>query len=107
VGMYWWQGRQLTWLNPRNVEVKNGQLHLTMRQEPLAEMKAKAIMIIARCPPYESALRLRLLRSQSPPLIRWLSFWFQQEDPAFLGWATEVDVFGCAASHPCTIGAIT
>ena len=31
VGMYWWQGRQPAWFNPRNVEVKDGQLQLTMR----------------------------------------------------------------------------
>jgi len=25
VGMYWWQGRQPAWFNPRNVEVQNGR----------------------------------------------------------------------------------
>jgi hypothetical protein len=42
VGMYWWQGRQPAWFNPRNVTVRSDQLHLTMRREEVpAEMKGR------------------------------------------------------------------
>src|SRR5690242_10192880 len=37
VGMAWWQGRQPAWFSPRNVEVRGGQLRLTMRKEPVPE----------------------------------------------------------------------
>ena len=35
VGMSWWRGRQPAWFNPSNVAVRAGQLHLTMRKEPV------------------------------------------------------------------------
>jgi len=42
VGMTWWQGPQPAWSNPRNLVVRNGQLHLTMRREEVpAAMKAR------------------------------------------------------------------
>ncbi len=107
VGMYWWQGRQPAWFNPRNVEVKNGQLHLTMRQEAIpAEMTTKgyhdytsaALHTKARSSYGYYEVKARPMNSGGSS-----SFWFQQEDPKeFPGWATEVDVFelcGKSAEH--------
>ena len=107
LGMYWWQGRQPAWFNPRNVEVKNGQLHLTMRQETVpAEMKTKgyhdytsaALHTKARSSYGYYEVKARPMNSGGSS-----SFWFQQEDPkVFPGWATEVDVFelcGKSAMH--------
>jgi len=98
VGMYWWQGRQPAWFNPRNVEVKDGQLQLKMRQEEVpAEMKTKgyhdytsaALHTKARSGYGYYEVKARPMNSGGSS-----SFWFQQEDPkVFPGWATEVDVF--------------
>jgi beta-glucanase (GH16 family) len=107
VGMYWWQGRQPAWFNPRNVEVKDGQLHLSMRKEEVrAELKSKgyhdytsaALHTKARLGYGYYEVKARPMNSGGSS-----SFWFQQEDPKeFPGWATEVDVFelcGKSATH--------
>jgi beta-glucanase (GH16 family) len=107
VGMYWWQGRQPAWFNPRNVVVRKGQLQLTMRREEVpAEMKGRGYH------DYTSAALHTKARSsygyyevKACPMNSGgsSSFWFQQEDPkVFPGWATEVDVFelcGKSAMH--------
>jgi len=107
VGMYWWQGRQPAWFNPRNVEVQNGQLHLTMRQESLpAEVKARGYHDYSSAALHSRA-RSRYgyyeVKARSMDSAGSSSFWFQQEDPeAFPGWATEIDVFelcGKSATH--------
>jgi beta-glucanase (GH16 family) len=105
--MYWWQGRQPAWFNPRNVVVRNGQLHLTMRREEVpAEMKEKgyhdyssaALHTKARSSYGYYEVKARAMNSGGSS-----SFWFQQEAPkVFPGWATEVDVFelcGKSAVH--------
>ena len=107
VGMYWWQGRQPAWFSPQNVEVRNGQLHLTMRREEVpAEMKRRgyhdyssaALHTRARSSYGYYEVKARAMNSGGSS-----SFWFQQEDPrVFPGWATEVDVFelcGKSAVH--------
>ena len=107
VGMYWWQGRQPAWFNPRNVTVRSGQLYLTMRRgEVPAEMKGRgyhdytsaALHTKARSSYGYYEVKARPMNSGGSS-----SFWFQQEDPkAFPGWATEVDVFelcGKSAVH--------
>ncbi len=107
VGMYWWQGRQPGWFNPRNVVVRDGQLHLTMRREEVpAEMKSRgyhdytsaALHTKARSNYGYYEVKARPMNSGGSS-----SFWFQQEDPkVFPGWATEVDVFelcGKSAVH--------
>ncbi len=107
VGMYWWQGRQPAWFNPRNVVVQNGQLHLTMRREEVpGEMKTRgyhdytsaALHTKARSSYGYYEVKARPMNSGGSS-----SFWFQQEDPkVFPGWATEVDVFelcGKSAVH--------
>lgn len=107
VGMYWWQGRQPAWFNPQNVEVRNGQLHLTMRREAVPpEMQARgyhdytsaALHTTARSSYGYYEVKARPMNSGGSS-----SFWFQQEDPkAFPGWATEIDVFelcGKSATH--------
>lgn len=107
VGMYWWQGRQPAWFNPRNVVVRKGQLQLTMRREEVpAEMKGRgyhdytsaALHTKARSSYGYYEVKARPMNSGGSS-----SFWFQQEDPkVFPGWATEVDVFelcGKSAVH--------
>jgi beta-glucanase (GH16 family) len=107
VGMYWWQGRQPAWFNPRNVDVQNGQLHLTMRRETVpAELQSRgyhdyssaALHSRARSSYGYYEIKARPMDSGGSS-----SFWFQQEDPKVLpGWATEVDVFelcGKSATH--------
>ena len=107
VGMYWWQGRQPAWFNPRNVEVRDGQLHLTMRREEVpAGMKAKgyhdyssaALHTKARSSYGYYEVKARPMNSGGSS-----SFWFTQEDPKVSsGWTTEVDVFelcGKSAVH--------
>jgi len=107
VGMYWWQGRQPAWFNPRNVVVGNGQLHLTMRREEVAaEMKGRGYHDYSSAALHTKAqssygyyeVKARAMNSGGSS-----SFWFQQEDPTvFPGWATEVDVFelcGKSAVH--------
>jgi hypothetical protein len=91
VGMHWWQGRQPAWFNPRNVEVRDGQLHLTMRREEVpAEMKAKgyhdyssaALHTKARSSYGYYEVKARPMNSGGSS-----SFWFTQEDPkASPGW---------------------
>lgn len=98
VGMYWWQGRQPAWFSPKNVEVRDGQLHLTMRKEPVPEqMQARGYR------DYTSAALHTKTRSsygyyevKARPMNSGgsSSFWFQQEDrTAFPKWSTEIDVF--------------
>jgi beta-glucanase (GH16 family) len=107
VGMYWWQGRQPAWFNPKNVVVRIGQLHLTMRKEEApAEMKGRgyhdyssaALHTKARSSYGYYEVKARPMNSGGSS-----SFWFQQEDTkVFPGWATEVDVFelcGKSAVH--------
>ena len=107
VGMYWWQGRQPAWFNPRNVVVRKGQLQLTMRREEVpAEMKGRgyhdytsaALHTKARSSYGYYEVKARPMNSGGSS-----SFWFQQEDAkVFPGWATEVDVFelcGKSAVH--------
>jgi beta-glucanase (GH16 family) len=107
VGMSWWQGRQPAWFNPRNVEVRDGQLHLTMRREETpVEMKAKgyhdyssaALHTKARSSYGYYEVKARPMNSGGSS-----SFWFTQEDPKMSpGWGTEVDVFevcGKSAVH--------
>jgi beta-glucanase (GH16 family) len=107
VGMYWWQGRQPAWFNPRNVVVRNGQLHLTMRREEVpAEMKGRgyhdytsaALHTKARSSYGYYEVKTRPMNSGGSS-----SFWFTQEDPKVSpDWASEVDVFelcGKSAMH--------
>jgi beta-glucanase (GH16 family) len=107
VGMYWWQGRQPAWFSPKNVEVRDGQLHLTMRKEQVpADMKARgyhdytsaALHTKARSSYGYYEVKARPMNSGGSS-----SFWFQQEDRnLFPGWSTEIDVFelcGKSATH--------
>jgi beta-glucanase (GH16 family) len=107
VGMYWWQGRQPAWFSPKNVEVRAGQLHLTMRKEPVPElMKSRgyhdytsaALHTKARSSYGYYEVKARPMNSGGSS-----SFWFQQEDrKAYPGWSTEIDVFelcGKSAMH--------
>src|SRR3974377_1055109 len=95
VGMYWWQGRQPAWFNPRNVVVRDGQLHLTMRRaEVPGEMKANgyhdcssaALHTKARSSYGYYEVKARPMNSGGSS-----SFWFSESDTQ--GWATEIDVF--------------
>ena len=107
VGMSWWQGRQPAWFNPRNVEVRNGQLHLTLRKEAVpAAMESRgyhdytsaALHTRARSAYGYYEVKARPMDSGGSS-----SFWFQQEDrQMFPGWSTEIDVFelcGKSATH--------
>ncbi len=107
LGMEWWQGRQPAWFNPRNVQVTNGQLHLTMRREPVpAQLQSRgyhdytsaALHSTARSSYGYYEIKARPMNSAGSS-----AFWFQQEDPQlFPGWSTEIDVFelcGKSATH--------
>ncbi len=107
VGMYWWQGRQPAWFNPQNVEVRDGELRLTMRKEQVPsnlnargyhDYTSAALHTKARSAYGYYEVKARPMDSAGSS-----SFWFQQEDPqVFPGWATEVDVFelcGKSATH--------
>lgn len=107
VGMYWWQGRQPAWFSPKNVEVRSGQLQLSMRKEPVPEeMKSRgyrdytsaALHTKARSSYGYYEVKARPMNSGGSS-----SFWFQQEDrQVFPGWSTEIDVFelcGKSATH--------
>jgi beta-glucanase (GH16 family) len=107
VGMAWWQGRQPAWFSPRNVEVGEGQLHLTMRKESLPEqLKERGYH------DYTSAALHAKVRShygyyevKARPMDSGgsSSFWFQNVDQsAFPKWSNEIDVFelcGKSATH--------
>jgi beta-glucanase (GH16 family) len=107
IGMSWWQGRQPAWFNPKNVEVRDGRLHLTMRQEPVPDdlkssgyhdYTSAALHTKARCGYGYYEVKARPMNSGGSS-----SFWFQQEDRnAFPKWSTEIDVFelcGKSATH--------
>jgi len=107
VGMSWWQGRPPAWFNPTNVAVRDGQLHLTMRQEALPkelerrgyhDYTSAALHTKARSSYGYYEVKARAMNSGGSS-----SFWFQQEEPqACPGWSTEVDVFelcGKSATH--------
>lgn len=102
VGMHWWQGRQPAWFSPSNVTVQGGQLHLTMRKEPVpAAMTARgyrdytsaALHTRARSSYGYYEVRARPMNSGGSS-----SFWFQQD--AVPGWATEIDVFEIGGKAP-------
>lgn len=107
VGMAWWQGLQPAWFSPRNVEVRDSQLHLTMRKETVPdEMKARGYH------DYTSAALHSKVRSayayyevKARPMNSGgsSSFWFQNVDEkVFPNWSTEIDVFelcGKSATH--------
>ena len=107
IGMFWWQGRQPAWFSPKNVEVRGGKLHLTMRKEPVPDdMKSRgyhdytsaALHTKARCGYGYYEVKARPMNSGGSS-----SFWFQQEDRnTFPKWSTEIDVFelcGKSATH--------
>jgi beta-glucanase (GH16 family) len=95
VGLDWWQGRQPAWFNPTNVTVRDGQLQLTMRREPVpAAYQARGYSNYT-----SAALHSRAQSSHGYYEIRATpmnsagssSFWFQVEPTP--GWLTEIDVF--------------
>lgn len=107
VGMYWWQGRQPAWFSPNNVEVRDAQLHLTMRKESVPEQlktrgyhdyTSAALHTKARSSYGYYEVKARPMNSGGSS-----SFWFQQEDQKlFPRWSTEIDVFelcGKSATH--------
>jgi beta-glucanase (GH16 family) len=107
VGMTWWQGRQPAWFNPKNVQVHGGQLHLTMRKEPVPEQTtargyhdytSAAMHAKSRSSYGYYEVKARPMNSGGSS-----SFWFQQEDrDLFPKWLTEIDVFelcGKSATH--------
>jgi beta-glucanase (GH16 family) len=112
VGMYWWQGRQPAWFNPRNVVVQNGQLQLTMRREEVpAEMKARgyhdyssaALHTKARSSYGYYEVKARAMSSGGSS-----SFWFQQETRRCLPVGPLKSMCSSsAASQPHTTAAIT
>jgi hypothetical protein len=98
VGMSWWRGRQPAWFSPSNVAVRAGQLHLTMRKEPVPpdmekhgykDYTSAALHTRARSAYGYYEVKSRAMNSGGSS-----SFWFQNEDnKAHPGWATEIDVF--------------
>jgi beta-glucanase (GH16 family) len=105
VGMEWWQGREPAWFSPGNVQVRNGQLHLTMRKEPVPErMEARgyhdytsaALHTKTRSSYGYYEVKARPMNSAGSS-----SFWFQQEDhKTFPKWLTEIDVFELCGKSP-------
>jgi len=107
VGMSWWRGRQPAWFSPSNVAVRAGQLHLTMRKEPVPpdmekhgykDYSSAALHTRARSGYGYYEVKSRAMNSGGSS-----SFWFQKEDKtAHPGWGTEIDVFelcGKSAKH--------
>lgn len=105
VGMSWWRGRQPAWFNPTNVSVSGGQLHLTMRKEPVPADLGKAGYHDYTSAALHSRLRAGYgyceVRARAMNSGGSSSFWFQQEDrAAHPGWDTEVDVFELCGRNP-------
>ena len=107
VGMFWWPGRQPAWFNPTNVQVRDGQLQLSMRKESVPKELEKrgyrdytsaALHSKARSSYGYYEVKARPMNSGGSS-----AFWFQQEDRKnFPNWATEIDVFeicGKSATH--------
>jgi beta-glucanase (GH16 family) len=107
VGMAWWGGRQPAWFSASNVVVRNGQLHLMMRKEPVPEQlkdrgyhdyTSAALHAKTRCGYGYYEVKARPMNSGGSS-----SFWFQNVDQsAFPKWSTEIDVFelcGKSAMH--------
>jgi len=98
VGMSWWRGRQPAWFKPSNVAARAGQLHLTMRKEPVPpdmekhgykDYTSAALHTRARSSYGYYEIKARPMNSAGSS-----SFWFQNEDRAtHPDWATEIDVF--------------
>jgi hypothetical protein len=93
--MYWWKGRQPAAFSEKNVTVKDGQLHLTMRKEKLSpelekqgyrDYTSAALHTKARSSYGYYEVRARPMNSAGSS-----SFWFQQDSVA--GFSTEIDVF--------------
>jgi beta-glucanase (GH16 family) len=95
LNMYWWKGRQPAAFSEKNVTVKDGQLHLTMRKEKLSpelekqgyrDYTSAALHTKARSSYGYYEVRARPMNSAGSS-----SFWFQQDSVA--GFSTEIDVF--------------
>ncbi|MBU6400543.1 MAG: family 16 glycosylhydrolase [Verrucomicrobia bacterium] len=95
LGLEWWAGRQPAPFCDANVTVRGGQLHLTMRKEPVpAKFAARgyhdyttaAVHSRARTAYGYFEVRARPMNSAGSS-----AFWFQQDSTP--GWATEIDVF--------------
>jgi len=95
VGMTWWKGRQPALFSDRNVTVRDGKLHLTMRKEKVPPEYEKL-----GYHDYTSAALHSKVRSgygyyevKAKPMnsAGSSSFWFQQDETP--GWKTEIDVF--------------
>jgi beta-glucanase (GH16 family) len=105
IGMSWWRGRQPAWFNPTNVTVREGQLDLTMRKEPVPkdlessgyhDYSSAALHTRARSSYGYYEVKARAMDSGGSS-----AFWFQQEDPkSNPGWATEIDVFELCGKSP-------
>lgn len=96
-----WKGRQPGWFSPRNVEVKGGQMHLTMRKEEPADMpKAEgyhtwtsaAVQSKERVLYGYFEVRARAMKSHGSS-----AFWFYASEPE--RW-TEIDVFEIGGGAP-------
>lgn len=107
LGMSWWLGRQPALFSASNVTVSAGQLHLTMRREPVAgefsrlgytNYTSAALHSRARAGYGYYEVKARPMNSAGSS-----AFWFQQEDPEKVrDWRTEIDVFelcGKSAEH--------
>lgn len=107
VGMTWWQGRQPGWFSPNNVQVIDGQLHLSMRKEAVPDRlkdrgyhdyTSAALHAKTRSGYGYYEIKARPMNSGGSS-----SFWFQNTDQtAFPKWSTEIDIFelcGKSATH--------
>jgi beta-glucanase (GH16 family) len=93
--MSWWLGRQPALFKAENVMVSGGQLHLTMRKEPVPEQfQARGYRDYT-----SAALHTKdrtcygYFEAKAKPMDSGgsSSFWFQQD--SMPGWGTEIDVF--------------
>ena len=105
LGITGWQGRQPAWFKPTNVNVRDGQLHLTMRKETVPPDMAQrgyhdytsaALHTRARSSYGYYEVKARPMNSGGSS-----SFWFTHEDAqANPDWGTEVDVFELCGKNP-------
>jgi hypothetical protein len=100
--MEWWKGRPPALFKAENVTVSGGQLHLTLRKEPLPEpfpasgyhdYSSAAVHTKDRtCYGYFE------VKAQPMNSAGSSSFWFQQDSVP--DWATEIDVFEIGGKAP-------
>ncbi len=94
-----WKGRQPAYFHPRNITVRDGKLHLTMRHENLEGLPEGYHTYTSAAVQSKTLVKYGYFEIKCRPMRSSGSsaFWFYNNEP---DWWTEIDVFEMGAGAP-------